>query len=196
MSLMKTMMFADLDEGKRIALLGAAGSGKSTETGSMFRYKVLHLDDYFFYDSKYRYALLGMKSEAGFPEYRDACQQMNWWNWSNLEKDINTESYAILVEGALLGPPQFWDIYDVVYFLAVSPAIRLSRMIERDSQKRDPVQIAARFLITEYSENAHYREVLPYLEEKGKVRYFNEKGEFTSRPVFNKYNYLPMEIPV
>ena len=161
------------------ALLGPAGAGKSTLSTQLGATKIIHLDDYFIKDSAFRKQLLKEKEETSWEEYRDACNQMNWWNWEALAMDLHerTERDILLLEGAFIGPDYIWPLIDKLIFVSIPSWERLANLAIRDGGKRNGRELAHRFLITEYSETKHYRDVLSWFWDNNKLIVINNKGE-------------------
>jgi len=176
--------------GKRMfAVTGNAGSGKTTLTKSLPKdFTVYSMDYRFIGDGKYRKELLKKKNEIALESYIDACNQINWWNWAQVEHDIdllqkgvardideiydrdtgkvipgsrlfNGKNPFIIVEGALLGTYGILNRFDYIFFVYTPRELRFQRLLEKDKNRRTLNEILARFLITEYSENLYYTEL-------------------------------------
>lgn len=159
-----------LDPEKNYAIIGGAGAGKSTLAHLLTKENraVTHLDDFFIKTSDFRKKLLEDKERVDWATYQDACNQMNWWNWDNVQKALTAsmdKREKLLYEGAFLGPEFIWWNFDVVIYIQVPSEVRLERVIARDKRKRNGMELAKRFLITEYSEYIHYSKVLPYYHD-------------------------------
>lgn len=174
------------------AITGGAGAGKSSLAHSMkdaWSGAILCLDSYFIGDSAYRAHLLESKEHDSWDSYVDACNQMNWWDWQAIDEKMQKlydEHRLVFVEGAILGPEWMWPMFTKIIYIDVPSAYRLERIINRDNNKRDGLGLAHRFLITEYSEQLHYRKLLPYAE-KGKKLVIcdllgNQKAAIENKP--------------
>jgi uridine kinase len=184
------------------AIIGGAGAGKSTKAREVyttmgFQY-IVSLDDLFIKDSEFRKNLLKIKEEHSWDEYRDACNQMNWWDWGRLEDILrDKEGSRILLEGAILGPPNIWKYIDRLFYIQVPSATRLRNLCERDGYKRNGLDLAHRFMITEYSEYVHYMMVLPHFQNKNKLSVVD--GDFNPLPNYeleHTHKYLPKRISI
>lgn len=176
-------------------------------------------------DSQYRKNLLDQKQKYSIDHLIDACNQFNWWNWEQVENVINTfivdgslsssEVYnrdtgkmelndalekkdLLIYEGAILGPDVILNKINKIFFLTCSPEIRLQRLLNKDIDRRNIQEIAARFLITEYSETIYYKYLFEHYNSK--ITIINEDGNilpFLNDKIFNKSNfYLPIKINI
>lgn len=172
-------------------------------------------------DSKYRKNLLDRKQFYSIEYLIDACNQFNWWDWEKIEKVLNEfklnntigfgEVYdrdtgefktikssdtkdLLIYEGSILGPDSIINKIDRIFFLQCDPQIRLQRLLIKDSKRRSPQEIAARFLITEYSEAVFYKHL--FKNYKDKITAINGDGNII--PIFNeKFEddfYLPIRL--
>lgn len=170
-------------------LMAPAGSGKTTFSNTL-PYKVIHVDDYMIGDSLYRKSLLREKQAVDFEMYEDACNQLNWWDWSRLFHDLSfTPTTPVIVEGAILGPKFIRAKLDKIFFFSESPETRFSRVMKRDSSKRVLSEILARFLVCEQSENRYYRNIWANDQETRVKTVFINKYKEVSKPYF-----LPIEV--
>lgn len=185
------------------AITGGAGAGKSSmawnAAGSIAGADgcVIPLDCFFIGDSDYRKKLIRDKESSSWDVYRDSCNQMNWWDWGTIEKELekhNKRKERIFIEGALLGPEFMWCHYDKIIYINTSSQERLSRLVKRDGNKRTGLEIAHRFLITEYSERLHYEALLPYAKKTKKLIICNTVGELQASYKVPKHSYLPKEV--
>jgi hypothetical protein len=97
-----------------------------------------------------------------------------------------------IYEGAILGTDEVLTLLDKVFFVVCDPAERLRRLLKSDSPRRTAAEIAARFLITEYSEGIYYRRLF----KKKRVTFINGAGEVVSpwSLVGPTKFYLPLEL--
>jgi len=178
------------------AIVGSAGSGKTTIANNVKKLfdeiQVYSMDYRLIGNGESRKELLQKKSNFSLESYQDACNQQNWWDWDKIENDIDClkngknivieNAYDrdtglfkeinicakknIICEGAILGPHWIINKFSKILFLATDPYIRLDRLINKDKNRRTITEIIARFLITEYSENMHYKNLFKYYEDK------------------------------
>jgi uridine kinase len=173
-------------------------------------------------DSLFRKELLNKKSK-NIDSYIDACNQYNWWDWDSIEKDLDdlknnrevilstkynrdtsfmesgvsyrpTTETKIIYEGALLGTPKILNSLDKIIFIHTPSIIRFNRLVEKDIKKRTLNEIAARFLITEYSENKHYNHLFEFY--KNKIIVINDNYNFISfnQNILKEKQFIPYPI--
>lgn len=184
------------------AITGGAGAGKSSLTKSLAKKTggiVIEMDSFFIGDSAYRASLLLDKAHYSWESYVDACNQMNWWDWSEIGLEIEkhrsgSSNSAIYVEGALLGPEWMWPLYEKIIYVDTPSNERLSRLIKRDGHKRDGLSIARRFLITEYSEQLHYHRLIPYANKTKKLVICDCEGTLHAMIERPERLFLPKEV--
>lgn len=154
-------------------ILGGAGSGKTTLAAKVrdrYGYEVHSVDNYFIGDGTYRVKFLADKQAHGLQPFIESTNQSTWWDWDRLWGDFMqwpTETRPVFLEGALLGPVASHSQVKRVYLYHLNPEERLKRILARDSKKRTPTEICARFLITEYSERMYFRSISTIIEKKG-----------------------------
>lgn len=183
------------------AITGGAGAGKSTLTRSLAKSTggiIIEMDSFFIGDSAHRAALLLDKEHYSWESYVDACNQMNWWDWREIEHELITKhanrAVNIFIEGALLGPEWMWFLYDKIIYVDTPSNERLARLIKRDGHKRDGQSIARRFLITEYSEQLHYSSLIPYARKVNKLKICDCKGTLSAMIEKPERMFLPKEV--
>lgn len=199
---------------KMTFLFGRAGAGKTTYCKQFAdTHNVLSIDAFFIGDTAYRNALLDTKAEKSYDAYFDACNQMNWWNW-NLMEDALTNIKAktafigydrdtgghktiyldpakdTIVEGVMLHPMLF-RFFDEFWYLGCDPMTRFQRLIDKDKGRRTPTELAARYLICDYSEHSFYTSAAfgELVTSKG-LRVLNPEVKYES----DQRHYVPMEI--
>lgn len=177
-------------------ITGPAGSGKTSagETLSAAHACALYSADFrFIGDSDERRVLLNRKQAKSVADYQDAANQFNWWDWAAIDRDIRNlmsgtgvvvdapydrksgkqtdpiriaPANIVLLEGAILGPPQLIDRFTRIFFMHTPQETRFERVLAKDRARRSFSEVLARFLITEYSETIYYRNLFSWAGEK------------------------------
>lgn len=177
-------------------ITGPAGSGKTWTGEALARAHACALystDFRFIGDSDERRVLLNRKQARSVADYQDAANQFNWWDWSAIDRDMRElmvgsgivvdspydrksgkqgepikigPSNVVLLEGAILGPPQLIDKFTRIFFLHTPQEVRFERILAKDRARRSFSEVLARFLITEYSETIYYRNLFSWAGEK------------------------------
>lgn len=149
-------------ESYTLFLAGQAGSGKSTlakRISADYEVHLISIDDYFLGTSDDRRATFYKILKAG-QSFRSYCTMLSWWDWSALDATLNDArllNKRVIVEGALLGPPRFWDNFDSFLFLYVPCEQRFMNLVDRDLWKRGPSEFCTRFLTTNFAEGFNYK---------------------------------------
>lgn len=197
---------------KIISVTGGAGAGKTTYSLNKSD-NVYSIDTRFIGDPLFRINLLNAKS-SNVDDYIDACNQYNWWNWDLIIEDIKkfisgndiiikngydrlsgefnhnkilSWDKDLIIEGSILGY-DIPEISDYIIYLNVDSNTRLSRLIDKDKNRRSGSDIAARFLITEYSEGLYYNWLLSNYSDK--IRLIGDCNKFES----DSNKLLPFDI--
>lgn len=207
---------------KIVGITGNAASGKTTLVNKLAKYgnyAPYSVDYRFIGDSEFRKQLLDFKSE-NISAYIDACNQYNWWNWDRVHEDIESffeigavdlvNAYdrnsgnlsvtqtivgdTLLIEGAILGPLSILKYINWIIYVGVSERKRLIRLLDKDIHKRSTTEIAARFLITEYSENLYYKNVLS--KHYDKILFIDDEYHIAPQSVLQFWNHADQYIPM
>jgi uridine kinase len=198
---------------ERIAkFLNARGDGIATYSG----------DWRFLMDSESRRRWLSEKWKVGIDAYTNAINQFNWWNFQEIQRDLQcikegrplrlANAYnrttgranlavdipalsdgAILYENCILGGIDILVGLDLIVLVNTPDAICLKRIIKKDAARRSVAEIAARYLMTTYSENIFFELVLTHFREK--VIVCDSHGRFSSFPDIQKTRYIPVPTP-
>lgn len=136
----------------------------------------------FIHDSSQRKRLLEESATDGLPEYLATLDQRRWWDFDAVRLDLRTlvdgravtvecaydretglkartiripavRSGIVLYENALLGGSELLRSLDAILLLRTSDAVCLGRILKKDAGRRSGAEIAARYLVTTWSEN-------------------------------------------
>jgi len=144
-------------------LTGQAASGKTTLVKSLSHecpgVIYLSLDDYFIGDSSYRKSRTrSLVLSNG--SLRSHITMTDWWDWNLLCAHIVHHKrmgyYKILVDGAVLPSPVFYEHFDSIFFLLHPENKRFRDLFKRDSAKRSQSELVTRLQITNYAEALSY----------------------------------------
>ncbi len=177
-------------------ITGPAGSGKTfaakavAAAGGAALYST---DLRFIGDSRERRELLERKQARSVTDYSDSANQYNWWDWASIQRDVGelaagravtldapydresgkqsdalqiAPARTLILEGAILGPPQLVDRLRRIFFICTPAKLRFDRLLQKDSGRRSFNDILARFLITEYSETIYYQNLFSWARER------------------------------
>ena len=205
-----------------VGITGTAGAGKTTIASrlSTERFVCYSFDARFVGDSEFRRRLLKDKAESSISAYIDACNQFNWWDWDAILSDIRSmlrdESFTmnaydrdtglvaqrvvvpdkrlIVCEGALLGPEAITELLDVIIFVYEPINVRFKRIMKKDAGRRSLIEILARFMITEYSEQSYYHHILNFHNDK--LFFVDTNSKFIPFPeeILTKDAFIPVPI--
>jgi uridine kinase len=217
-----TAMLSSVEAGA-IAITGAAGAGKTHVAGALghaLGCPVYSADFRFIGDTGARRELLERKQARSVSDYRDSANQYNWWDWTAIERDVATllaggevlleapydrrsgargetirigPARRLLVEGAILGPPQLIDRFARIVFLCTPPRLRFQRVVAKDAARRSFNEIAARFLITEYSETIYYRNLFNWA--RGQLAFVDtDQCRLVAQPPLPSDLFVPLRV--
>jgi len=176
----------------------------------------------FILDSKGRKLWLHEKWKAGIDAYLYAINQYNWWNFETISNELDKltkgssiaidnaydrttgkrslqvnitaiEKGVILYENCILGGVELLEKLDVVVLLNTPDNICFERIIKKDVSRRSLTDIAARFIITTYSENIFLEMLLDKFSNK--VLVCDSDGKFGRSPDIQKVSQIPVPIP-
>jgi len=172
-------------------------------------------------DSEQRRRWLREKWLSGLDEYLRAINQFTWWDFEKIyadlddllrgkpviiknaydretgKKNLNVKVQSIrdgviFYESCILGGVEILEKLDLVVVVNDPDRACLNRIIERDSARRNLPDIAARYLITTYSENIFLETLLNRFSDKLLVCDSNGKlGEF---PEIQRVSQIPVPI--
>jgi len=176
----------------------------------------------FIFDSKDRKLWIEEKWKAGIDEYLHSINQFRWWDFKKIYDDLDelvrgnkikiNDAYnrltgkkdfqveikgvkngVILYENAILGGVEILEKLDVVVLLNTSDAMCFERTMKKDSSRRSLTDIAARFIITTYSENFFLNMLLDKFSKKTVI--CDSNGKFGTPPTINNVSQIPVLIP-
>lgn len=203
-------------------ITGPAGSGKTSlarRLGNALEAGVYSSDLRFIGSSQDRKELLYRKQKSSIEDYIDAANQFNWWDWDTILEDLQGLSSGkqivlkngydrdkgvtipdcivspfsfTLYEGAILGPPIILSKLRKVIYVHTAPEIRFNRLVAKDHNRRSFREIAARFLITEYSESKAYEQLFAWYRDN--VIFVNDQGEETLYNPQAQPNFIPIAV--
>lgn len=175
----------------------------------------------FIFDSKTRKKWLKEKWKVGIDAYVHAINQFNWWDFSKINDDLNslskgesirlTHAYdrltgkkdaditvsgsnngIILYENCILGGVEVLENLDVILLLNSSDILCLERTIKKDIHRRTLPEIAARFLVTSYSENIFFNVILDKFSNKTVT--CNSDGKLGEHPDLTRVSEIPIPL--
>ncbi len=213
---------------KLLGLGGRAGAGKSTlarRLAGELRVSgvpaTIYSGDWrFVLDSSERREWLLRRAESGPEEYFYGMNQLTWWNFEQIRRDLARLSAGenveipdaydratgrrtlsvklsapagglVIYENAILGGVELLGTLDLIILLNTPAAECLRRTLDRDLARRSVTEIAARFLMTSYSENIFLEAVARYdrkticCDSEGRLGAFPERlpSDFLPVPV-------------
>lgn len=100
------------------------------------------------------------------------------------------ERWVIIFENTILGHEDSLDEFDRIFLLNTSDKDCLLNALKTDWKRRNPINIASRFLLTTYSENIFFRLLL--LKHRNRLIAVNQNGNFSHFPFFHASTYFPV----
>ena len=145
-------------------------------------------------DSANRKAWIGQSWEAGISAYLSAINQFNWWDFAAIEGDLDRimagepvmlrnaydratgernllvelpafDRGVVIFENAILGGVDSLIRLEKILLVNTPDRLCFERTLEKDADRRSIPEIAARYLMTTYSEN-FFLESLHHFQEK------------------------------
>lgn len=172
-------------------------------------------------DSQQRKARLAAKWRLGLEAYLQAINQFSWWDFDAIGRDLDRllagaalrleDAYdqargtkdltlelpamargVVIVEGCILGGVSLLERFDRVLLLNTPEAICAKRVLDRDASRRSTSEIAARLLVTSYSENRFFK----LLQERFADRLLacDADGRLGALPSYSEVDQLPVPI--
>ncbi len=175
----------------------------------------------FIFDSNTRRKWLREKWKVGVDAYVQAINQFTWWDFSKINVDLNTISQGeniqiknaynrltgkkdaeiningmndgvILYENCILGGVEVLETLDVILLLNSSDILCLERIIKKDIHRRTLPEIAARFLVTTYSENMFFNVIFDKFSNKTVA--CNSDGDLGEYPDLTTVSEIPIPL--
>jgi len=175
----------------------------------------------FILDSKDRKLWLQEKWRAGIDAYIYALNQISWWEFTKIyqdlddlmkgravtidnaynritgKKDITIDIPAInqgiiFYENSILGGIEILENIDVILLLNTLDEVCFKRIMKKDSHRRSISDIAARYLITTYSENIFFEVLLDKFSSKTVI--CDSDGKFARYPEIHNISNIPVPI--
>jgi uridine kinase len=173
-------------------------------------------------DSKERKELFSNKWKEGLNQYLLAINQFTWWDFNKIKEDITSlsEGLTLVIDNAynqvtgkkemridfksikrgvifyesnILGGIEILDKMDLIIVINTPHATSFKRLIERDSSRRSITELAARNIITTYSENLFFQNLFEKFSQK--LLICDSDGTMGSFPKIEKVNDIPVPIP-
>ena len=213
-----------------VGICGRAGAGKTTLANNIVNElqdqdvtTIMYSGDWrFILDSFERRKMLNEKWKAGIDAYMYIINQLNWWDFNEIESDLDTitsnnplsitnaydrktgikdksiaipktKSSIVLYENCILGGVSILEKLDIIILLNTPDRICFERTINKDSDRRNMIDIASRFIVTTYSENNFFDIILNKFSKKLLV--CDSYGQFGLLPEINKVSQIPIYIP-
>jgi len=177
----------------------------------------------FILDSKSRKEWLLEKWRVGMDAYLNAINQFSWWDFSAIYKDLaalqneqgikivgaydrltGTKSAeitlgaikrgVILYENCILGRLEAIPSLDIIVLVNTPDHVCLERILRKDARRRPVLEIAARYLMTTYSENIFFRALRERFSDRTVV--CNSDGELGPFPDFGDITHIPVPVYV
>lgn len=210
-----------IKQNRFVVITGQAGAGKTylaSKCKEQGFANVYSTDFRFFGDSNYRKTLLETKKNNFF-EYVEAMNQYSWWDWNTITLEVfdclNSDSKIVLeniynrdtgdiidifeeekkqtliLEGAIISESLLKKCDKIVCVIA-GDELRFNRLLKKDRARRHFIEIINRYMITNYSENLYFNNVLSLFKDK--IIFTDENYSIINYNFINRKNYLPLEV--
>lgn len=210
-----------IKQNKFVVITGQAGAGKTylaSKCKEQGFANVYSTDFRFFGDSNYRKTLLETKKNNFF-EYVEAMNQYSWWDWNTIEKEVfnclkNKSKFVLetvynrdtgniidileedkketfILEGAIISESLLKKCDKIVCVVA-DDELRFNRLLKKDRTRRHFIEIINRYMITNYSENLYFNNVLSLFKDK--IIFIDENYNIINYKHINNKNYIPLEV--
>jgi uridine kinase len=152
-------------------------------------------DWHFILDSQQRKIWLEKAAMQGISSYLSAINQFNWWDFERINFDLSRlvagdsitldRAYdrttgkknlnlvipainqgIIFYENAILGDANLLEKLNLIILINTPDIVCFKRIIMKDARRRTASEIAARFLVTSYSENIFFKILLENFQNK------------------------------
>ena len=177
----------------------------------------------FILDSNRRKEWLRETWRVGMDAYVNAINQISWWDFDAIARDLAAlqaekpikivDAYdrltgtktaevnlgpikrgVILYENCILGKLETMSSFDIIVLVNTPDQICLERMLKKDGKRRSVPDIATRYLMTTYSENAFLR----LLRERYADRLVacDSDGMFGPFPSLSEITHIPVPVHI
>lgn len=172
-------------------------------------------------DSKNRKIWLREKWKVGMDAYLYAINQFTWWDFKKIYQDLNvlSKGYPLQINGAydrtkgeknlkikipaikngviiyencILGNVGLLENIDIIVLLNTPNLTCLERIIKKDLCRKNLTDIVSRFIITTYSENIFFENILANF--KNKTIFCDSNGNFGELPTVENISNIPVPI--
>ena len=159
--------------------------------------------------------------EQGLTQYMLAVNQFTWWDFDKIYQDLSEMSngHSIVIEEAydretgkkklrvkipeikrgvvfyesnILGGMEILEKLDLIILLNTPDHVCFERMIKKDSDRRSITELAARNIVTTYSENLFYQMLLDNFQQKMMV--CDSNGNLGGFPKISEVTQIPVPI--
>lgn len=174
-------------------------------------------------DSARRKQLFHEKWNKGLDQYLLAINQFTWWDFDKIYEDLiklsegqpviinraynretgkkelkieilKIEQGVVFYESNILGCVEILEKLNLIIFLDTPDRICFERLMKKDSDRRSVTELAARNLITTYSENLFYQILLDGFYKK--IVVCDSNGNLSSSFEINEITQIPVPIKV
>lgn len=159
--------------------------------------------------------------EQGLTQYMLAVNQFTWWDFDKIYQDLSelSKSHSLVIEDAydretgkkklrvkipkirrgvvfyesnILGGMEILEKLDLIILLNTPDHVCFERMIRKDSDRRSITDVAARNIVTTYSENLFYQMLLDNFHHK--IMVCDSDGNLGSFPKISEVTQIPVPI--
>lgn len=174
----------------------------------------------FLQSSKIREEWIRSSYSWNLEEYLATVDQINWWDFDAIHDDLlslqvwnnvvlnefydrttglirkeemvlqTVQNGIILFENTILWKKKLLSLFEKVVFINLSDKECLLNALNTDGERRNPINIAGRFLLTTFSENNFFWELFNGFKDR--VIPVSQSGQISSFPNFHISTYVPV----